>query len=263
MQLMRQPERETLDINLNGWRNRVWRYYGEIGQMHEGPQAFLVDLPEKGATVEPHFHDVDQFQVIVRGRGKFGRDPVGPIAFHYADAYTPYGPIVGPEDGISFFTLRAACAGGHFSMPGSRHLMQGKPGRNKGADFNIDRPLPPGGQSVRETLMAEDHDGMKAVGIRMGPNAHAKGEPALAGAQYCVVCSGAVVSDGKEYPRLALFLVDALEPAPAFQAGPQGANVLVLQLPRASERAGSDPKRLAERAVKPYEMPGGTLVKQA
>ena len=34
------------------------------------PQAFLVELPYAGARVNPHFHDVDQFQVIVAGSGR-------------------------------------------------------------------------------------------------------------------------------------------------------------------------------------------------
>ena len=105
MQITARPPKEIIDMQLRGWRNLVWGYYGRLIELYDGPQAFLVDLPEPGATVEPHFHDVDQFQVIVRGEGRFGKDRVSEFCFHYADAYTPYGPIVGPAEGISFFTL--------------------------------------------------------------------------------------------------------------------------------------------------------------
>ena len=262
MQLVAQPKTETMDMRFHGWRNVVWKYYGKLAQLHDGPQGFLVNLPEKGATVEPHFHDVDQFQVIVRGGGRFGKDPVGPMSFHYADAFTPYGPIVGADDGISFFTLRAACAAGHYSMPGSRHLMQGKPGRNKGGDFAVNRPAPAAGQSMRETLMFDAKDGLEVVGIRMGPGAKANGEPADAGAQYYIVCSGLLMHEGASYARLALVYVAAGEPAAQFQSGPDGAEVLMLQLPGPSQRPGSDPALLAARKDQPYTLPEGTVVER-
>ncbi len=260
MQIVAQPKTESMDMQLRGWRNIAWSYYGKLTQMHDGPQAFLVNLPENGGTVPPHFHDVDQFQVIVRGGGRFGKDPVGPIAFHYADAFTPYGPIVGAEDGISFFTLRAACAAGHFAMPGSRHLMPGKPGRNRGGSFALNQPAPAAGQCTRETLLFDAGDGVEVTGIRMGASALANGEPADAGAQYYVVCSGSLLHEGTEYPRLALIHVPAGEPAPRFQAGADGADVLMLQLPRPSDRPGSNPALLAARKDQPYAMPEGTVV---
>ncbi|MFM7610777.1 MAG: hypothetical protein ACKO9A_18150, partial [Alphaproteobacteria bacterium] len=50
---------------------------GEIRQ----PQAFLVEQ-EPNAIVHPHFHFVDQFQVVVDGGGRIGRHDVGPIMAH-------------------------------------------------------------------------------------------------------------------------------------------------------------------------------------
>ena len=81
--------RRSITKLLRGWRNLVWGYYGKLIERYDGPQGFLVDLSEPGATVEPHFHDVDQFQIIVRGGGKLGSSDAKPVCFHYADAYSP------------------------------------------------------------------------------------------------------------------------------------------------------------------------------
>ena len=67
----------------------------------DGPTCYLVEQ-------EPSFHRANQFQVIVSGRGKLGREPVSALAVHYAGAYTPYGPIVSEADGIDYFTIRDA-----------------------------------------------------------------------------------------------------------------------------------------------------------
>ena len=38
--------------------------------------------------------------MIVGGDGRMGKKEVEPITFQYADAFTPYGPIVGRDHGI-------------------------------------------------------------------------------------------------------------------------------------------------------------------
>lgn len=258
MQVVTQGETKRKDMQTPEYRSRVWSYYGEAAAVCEGPQVFMVDMPEPGSTVHPHFHDVDQYQVIVKGGGRLGRVPAEPIAFHYADAYTPYGPIVGAQEGVSFLTIRAACAGGYYAMPGSRHLMPGKPGRNIAGKFEINKPPPQPGESTRETLMAAE-DGVEVVGVRMGPNACAAGEPTDAGDQYYLVCTGSLIHAGKEVPPMTVVRVEPGEPTPAFQAGPRGAEVLLTQLPMASERPGSDTKKLAGRKID-YKLPEGMVV---
>ena len=71
------------------------------------PQAFLVEQ-EPNAIVHPHFHFVDQFQVVVDGGGRIGRHDVGPIMAHFAGACTGYGPITPGDGGLKYFTLRAS-----------------------------------------------------------------------------------------------------------------------------------------------------------
>jgi len=69
------------------------------------PMAFLVEKGP-GAVTRPHFHQADQFQVVVAGRGMLGDHEFSDGAVHYTDAYSAYGPIVAGKSGIWWFTLR-------------------------------------------------------------------------------------------------------------------------------------------------------------
>ena len=87
------------------------------------PQAYLVEQPPH-ATVPPHFHDTDQFQVFVHGKANFGKQQVLPLSVHYAGGHTPYGPIVTDQEGAHYFTLRANWDSGGKPMPASRNLLK-------------------------------------------------------------------------------------------------------------------------------------------
>ena len=69
------------------------------------PQGFLVEQP-LGAVTEPHFHETNQFQVVVEGGGTFGTKHLSPLAIQYANAHPSYGPIVSGARGVTYFTLR-------------------------------------------------------------------------------------------------------------------------------------------------------------
>src|SRR5258706_13440328 len=70
------------------------------------PYAVLVEFPNPNGKILAHYHDVDQFQILVHGDGKVGKHPVEKFSLHYTDAYTTYGPIYAGEEGIAFFTIR-------------------------------------------------------------------------------------------------------------------------------------------------------------
>src|SRR5258706_11881492 len=58
------------------------------------PTAALNRYPAGTARYSAaHFHEVDQFQVIMEGKGTFGRHDVSPYCVHFSRAYTPYGPL--------------------------------------------------------------------------------------------------------------------------------------------------------------------------
>jgi hypothetical protein len=86
------------------------------------PMAFLVEKGP-GAVTRPHFHQVDQFQVVVAGRGMLGDHEFSDGAVHYTDAYSAYGPIVAGKSGIWWFTLRNRWDPGARYMPAEREVL--------------------------------------------------------------------------------------------------------------------------------------------
>lgn len=255
MRLVSPESTDEMLVDRAEGRNFIHNYFGVQQRLASGPQAYLVDMPDEGSRISPHYHDVDQYQVIIGGDGVIGPHPLRPVTFQYADAYTPYGPVIAHKNGLNFYTLRMSPSGGHFDMPGARHLMKAKPGRNIAGSFDIGRSLP-AGQYTLETLHPPEADGITAAGIRLGANATGKGIPSDAGGQYCVVCTGSVIHEGKNYPKLSLILVEAGEATPEFTAGAEGAEVVVVQFPRPTARLGSDPQQLAARDMNAlYHLP--------
>ncbi len=252
MRVAPRQEAKEVEVNRNGEISRRFEYIGSPGLIDANPQAFLVDRMFPGARIDPHFHDIDQFQVVVDGFCTMGKKAAAPVTFQYADAYTPYGPIVGEDQGFAFFTLRPIASGGFFAMPGNRHNMPGRAGRNIAGRFDLSLPPPPAGESRREALMADQPDEVDAVGLRLGPGAAVNGPPSAGGGQYYLVCQGEADVDGKTLPARSVIHVAPGEPAPYFAAGAAGAAVLMLQFARPSARPGSDPQALAARDPNAY-----------
>lgn len=215
-------------------------YFGGLHKVLPGPQAYLAEHLDPGSSIYPHFHDIDQFQVFVGGTGRMGKHAVCAVTAHYADGYSPYGPIVAETRGLAYFTLRLASASGGWRMPGHRHLMPGKAGRTFSVRFeDYAAPLAQDAAS-RTTLWGPAEDGLEVVGLRLGPQARLTGD-APAGGQYVIVCAGALTQDGRTLGPNSLLFFESGDPAPVFAAGPEGAALLVLQYPRPGARPGSDP----------------------
>jgi hypothetical protein len=89
----------------------------------ELPQCYFVEQPAN-ATLPPHYHDTDQFQVFTSGELRFGKKAIGALSVHFAGGHTPYGPIYTDNVGTHFFTLRANWDGGGKPMPENRPNLQ-------------------------------------------------------------------------------------------------------------------------------------------
>lgn len=245
-------EARIKEVKVAGGIGQRHGYIGEPGQLTETAQAFLVVRPFAGARIEPHFHDVDQFQVVVDGDGRIGKKAVRPITFQYADAFTPYGPIVANDQGLSFFTLRNVASGGFWAMPGNKASMPGRAGRNIEGVFDLDRGVPAPGKAVREDLMDRQADGVHALGLRLGPDANAAGLAAEGKGQFYLVCAGSVSVGGKVLAERSVIRIEPGEATVVMTAGAEGAQVLALQFAAPSDRPGTDPSRLASRAGQGY-----------
>ena len=245
-------ERREKEVVRAGGIGKRYDYIGSPGMIDANPQAFLVERLYPQARIDPHFHDIDQFQVVVDGFCRMGKKHARPVTYQYADAYTPYGPIVGEDDGFAFFTLRPIASGGFFAMPGNKHNMPGRAGRNLAGQFDLSQPGPGPGEVVRQALMAPQEDGATALGLRLGPQAKCSGPTSDGGGQYYLVCAGEVHVNDKALPFRSLIHVLPGEAAPDLRTGSEGADVLMLQFARPTGRPGSDPKKLVSRDPNAY-----------
>jgi hypothetical protein len=93
---------------------------GYIPPPHDGPQAYLAVQGAQVDEIPTHFHSVEQFQYFVCGAGTVGGRPVEGGVVHYADRYTPYGPLRAGPAGMTYATLRPCHDTGVFVMPGGQ-----------------------------------------------------------------------------------------------------------------------------------------------
>ena len=192
------------------------------------PMAFLVEQ-YAGEVANAHFHQADQFQVVVAGEGTLGSHAVRPFCVHFAGAYTAYGPIRAGAGGLTYFTLRNGFD------PGARYMMREenraalravRPRRHREA---VAGPLDIGSGGV---VLGPEPDGMAAWQYRVGPGEDVAGpSPANGLGQYWLVLDGTVWRDGMRLGPLSCAFVYPEDPPFAAIGGPDGAVVLAMQFP--------------------------------
>jgi hypothetical protein len=198
------------------------------------PHAFLVEQ-DPDTTIESHFHQQNQFQVIVGGRAMLGRHAVAPLLVHYAGAYTGYGPIVSGSDGLHYLTLRPAQDPGAQFLPGARGRLLRGPKRHFSSEpiATLDAAALRALAAPRtEEILAPQADGLAVLLYRLPPGAVAHGiDPATGAGQYLMAAGGSFVHGGRVLGVPETLFITPDEAAPAITAGPDGAEVLLLQFP--------------------------------
>ncbi len=231
-------------VRSNGTGEEHWRtdFIGQRGEgvAREEPQAFLIEMSANEVIV-PHFHEVDQFQVFVAGSGSLGRHAAaGPLAVHYTDHHTGYGPINASAQGFSYFTLRARTDPGavYLHKPGYRERLKPSKKRHGVADgiaLSTEPVLMSRKEIAVEKLLADldGSDGLAATLMRMGPGMVTGGpDPSATGGQHYMVVNGSLETGSEEYAAWSTVFVPATDPALELRAGPKGLEVLLLQYPR-------------------------------
>jgi hypothetical protein len=192
------------------------------------PMAFLVEQ-DPGSTAQSHFHQQDQFQLVVNGNAMMGTHAVQPLSVHFSGAFTAYGPIRASNDkGVWYFTLRNGFdPGARFMMkPENRAALRAIPGRKHREAVN-------GPLGDAEVAIPQEADGMGAWRYRLGAGEQALGpDPASGRGQYWVVANGSMICDGTELPRLSCSFVKPDEAPLRAVAGSDGLDVVVMQFPR-------------------------------
>ena len=193
------------------------------------PQAFIVEL-EPHYTLDPHYHLSNQFQLFIKGDGEITRRRFGAFSVHYANAYTPYGPIVAGDGGLHYITLRNGSGGGPLYLPkhGERLRASGRPRRHLDpAEIDLE------GYAPVSTIFSAAADGLGGWVYRAKADAAGTGpDPRGGGGQSWVVGAGSLVVDGAELSKLSCLFVNPDDPPLAFTGGPYGGAAIVLQYPQ-------------------------------
>lgn len=203
-----------------------------LGVLH--PVCVRVD--QRPETVNaPHFHQANQFQVFVDGDGLVGKHRVGTVSIHYAQAFTPYGPLCSSERGMSYFVMRNTWDPIAQFMPEKRELLKAA-GRKPRAVMSplLEAPgaPPPAGVTCTPAL-AEERDGLAAWRYRAAPGVCFTGpDPAAGGGQFWLVLAGEQSSGTAPLTPMSCVFLSPDEPRFAGEAGPDGLDVLALQFPR-------------------------------
>lgn len=174
-------------------------YLGRFNAEADGPQAYLVR--QESPELRAHFHEVDQFQVVLAGDGTLGADRARRGVLHYTDAFTAYGPIrTDPAVGLAYFTLRATPTTGINYMPEERARRAAAGGGGEHFTCAMPRDL-----DARPAELARTRRGASAHGASLPPGARldAAALPAQ-GEGFAVVLTGAVAVGGRRLPAGSL-----------------------------------------------------------
>ena len=204
------------------------------------PMAFLVEK-EPGAVVKPHFHQADQFQVVVQGGGRLGLHDVASVAVHYTDAWSAYGPIVAADEGIAWFTLRNSWDSGARYMPGAREQLRAARAQQLQHRERTAEPMPAVSPAelarfsriASLPVIGQGADGMATWRYRLPADATFVGpDPIEGGGQFWIVLAGSMSTNGAALLAANSCVFVAPTDAPlTVTADNYGAEVLCLQFP--------------------------------
>jgi hypothetical protein len=199
-------------------------------------QAYLVR--QEAPELRAHFHEVDQFQVVLDGEGTLGRQRAIRGVVHYTDAFTSYGPIrTDPAVGLAYFTLRRRADIGIHYMPDEREQRRLRAGAGEHFTVALDLRLLPSG---RLHEVARTTRGAAAYGVRLASGQRID-PPAGHGDGYLVVLDGTVVLDSTTLPSGSLAGFDRLDELTGLMGEGADAFVAVVAFPTSGSAAPGPP----------------------
>jgi hypothetical protein len=229
------------------------------------PTTFLVEQ-QPHVSLRTHFHRSDQFQLFLAGRGAIGRHPIESVMVHFATGYSAYGPIVAGPTGLTWLTLRTVFESGSLTMKDHADQMRRVPKRqfhsasvqpsaipSQAESHPIlpqpeSHPIPP---RAEHHLIPPQPDGLFASVVSLGPDGvAAMPAPAPSAGQFRVVLAGSLRVDGRVLLPWEHCFIEPDE-AVQLEAGPGGAQVVILQFPHkahGAEPARSSPDQAADHA---------------
>jgi len=175
------------------------------------PVAFLAEgTPHR--VIKPHFHEVDQFQVIVSGGGVIGKHPLSLNAVHL---------------------LRAHWDPGAQYIPAAKEKLVSVPNRKPWQVTEAPKFEGDAAVNVHTFNEIKDERGLAAYSLKLAAGVKTAGPDASNGnGQYIIVTKGSLNYQGKEYKAISIGFTKPDEGYFPIVAGPDGVEALVLNFPR-------------------------------
>jgi len=201
------------------------------------PNCKLIEQQPHG-VLQSHFHIVDQFQIMVAGEGLLGKHHVAPYTVHFAAKHTGYGPITAGEQGLHYMVFRLGRDSGAGYLPEQRGDMKDLPrrhvmGKPIGCLNDTQRTALP--STVEHQAIAMQTDGLFATIYQAPAHQSIVGpEPTYGRGQFIYIAAGAAKLDGQTHEAGTAIFIAPTDPAATLTTDLSGAEILVMQFPRAS-----------------------------
>ncbi|MBV9249724.1 MAG: hypothetical protein JO227_10835 [Acetobacteraceae bacterium] len=200
------------------------------------PMAFLVEQ-DPGSVATAHYHQADQFQVVVDGHAMMGIHKADPITVHFAGAYSAYGPIRAGDEGVQYFTLRNRFDPGARFMSDQANRAALRTIHSRTHRETVVGPHPLTEAEGLRTLVPWEPDGLVAWRYTLGSGAPVAGpEPATGGGQYWLVLAGSLFCEVGSMGHLSCAFIRPDEAAFQGITGRDGLDVVVMQFPGSRTR---------------------------
>jgi hypothetical protein len=203
----------------------------------DSPNCKLIEQQPHG-VLQSHFHIVDQFQIMVAGDGLLGKHQVAPYTVHFAAKHTGYGPITAGEQGLHYMVFRLGKDAGAGYLPEQRGDMKDLPRRHvMGAPVGClnDAKRAALAGTVEHKAIAMQADGLCAT-IYQAPAQQSivAPEPISGRGQFIYIAAGSAVRENQKHEAGTAIFIASTDSQATLTTGPLGAEILVMQFPRAS-----------------------------
>jgi hypothetical protein len=203
----------------------------------DAPNCKLIEQQPHG-VLQSHFHIVDQFQIMVAGEGLLGKHQVAPYTVHFAAKHTGYGPITAGEQGLHYMVFRLGKDAGAGYLPEQRGDMKDLPRRHvMGAPVGCLNDVKRSAltSTLEYKAIAMQTDGLCATIYQAPAQQRIVGpEPTSGRGQFIYIAAGAAKFDGQTHEAGTAIFIAPTDPAATLTTDISGAEILVMQFPRAS-----------------------------
>ncbi len=209
-------------------------------QIEDHPHCHYTEM-DANQEILPHFHQVNQFLVMVGGSVTVEGKDIPLILVHYSDRFTPFGPMSSGPYGLGIWALmpKSDPGGIYMSQPNAQARL--KPSKRRSilmGNIAVSTPFVLQGSAVvaLDNLLPKDadtSDGLSAHMLRMGARAKTTGpDPRVTGGQYYLVMNGSLNYNQANYAASSAFYLEPTDAPLEAQAGAEGVEALVMSFPR-------------------------------